>query len=395
MRRAVWLILVLSAAVGLALLLHFQHGNVSILWAPYRIDLSVNFAVIIVLATFVVMYVAIRAASQTMSLSRRVSEYRAGRRRERAMGGLLDAVTALFEGRFGRAERLAGKARIDETVAGVAALVGAKAAHAVQEPERRDHWLEVARESPSGTLAAGLLGAEIALDEDRPDDAVAEIDAVHSGKSRHIHALRLALRAYERAHDWQRALAVLGQLDKRDALPAAAIRGSKIRAYRALFKLRGGDADAIWDVYRSLGRRDRQIIEIVDAAAHALASAGDEQRAGRLVEEALAEQVSPRLLRLYARLTSVPARDRLARAEKWRDRHGDDPALLAAMGELCLAESLWGKAEDFLQRADKLAPSRVTRQLLGSLYERTERHDEAYRYYKLAAEDASPLTPEP
>ena len=101
------------------------------------------------------------------------------------------------------------------------------------------------------------------------------------------------------------------------------------------------------------------------------------------------------MLRLYARLTSLPARDRLARAEKWRDRHGDDPALLATMGDLCLAESLWGKAEEFLQRADKLAPSRVTRQLLGSLYERTERRDEAYRYYKLAAEDASPLTPEP
>ncbi len=395
MRRAVWLILVLSAAVGLALLLHFQNGNVSILWAPYRIDLSVNFAVIIMLATFVVMYVAIRAASQTMSLSRRVTEYRARRRRERAMAALLDAVTALFEGRFGRAERLAGKARIDETVAGVAALVGAKAAHAVQETERRDHWLEVARESPSGALAAGLLGAEIALDEDRPGDAAAEIDAVHSGKSRHIHALRLALRAYERAHDWTRALGVLGQLDKRDALPAAAIRGSKIRAYRALLKLRGDDADAVWDVYRSLGRRDRQIIEIIDAAAHALASAGDEQRAARLVEEALAEQVSPRLLRLYTQLSSVPARDRLARAERWRGRHGDDPALLSALGELCLAEGLWGKAEDFLQRADKLAPSRRTRQVLGSLYERIERRDEAYRYYKLAAEEVSPASPEP
>ncbi len=387
MRRAVWLILVLSAGVGLALLLHFQHGNVSILWAPYRIDLSVNFAVILLLLTFVIMYLVIRAASQTMSLSQRVTEYRARRRRERAMSGLLDAVTALFEGRFGRAERLAGKARIDETVAGVAALVGAKAAHAVQETERRDHWLEVARESPSGKLAAGLLGAEIALDEDRPEDAAAEIDAVHGGKSRHIHALRLALRAYERSQDWERALVVLGQLDKRDALPAAAIEGSKIRAYRALFKLRSGDADAIWEVYRSIRRRDRNIIEIVDAAAHALAGAGDEQRAGRLVEEALADEISPRLLRLYARLSSLSARDRLARAEKWRGRHGDDPALLMALGELCLAEGLWGKAEDFLQRVDKLAPSRVTRQLLGSLYERIDRPDEACRYYKLAAEE--------
>ena len=55
---------------------------------------------------------------------------------------------------------------------------------------------------------------------------------------------------------------------------------------------------------------------------------------------------------------------------------------------------MWGKAEDFLTRAEKLPPGRITRYLLGNLYERTERSEEAFRYYKLAAEDPAPATPE-
>ncbi len=389
MRRAVWLLLVVSAAVGLALLLRFQHGNVSILWAPYRIDLSVNFAVLILLGTFALLYLVIRAASQTLGLPRRVSAYRERRRHERAMGALREGLTALFEGRFGRAERLADKARADESVAGVAALVGARAAHAAQEPVRRDVWLDAARESPSGALAASLLSAELALDDGRAAEAASELSELHARKSRHIHALRLGLRAYEQAQDWERVLPVLAQLEKREALPPAVILGSRIRAYRALFKARFGDAGALWELYKSIPRRDRQTVEIIDAAAHALADSGEDARAARLAEEILGAQIAPRLLRLYTRLAGVPARERLAKAEKWRETHGDDPALLVALGELCMAEGLWGKAEEFLVRADALAPTRRSQRLLAELYERVERPADAFRYYKLAAAETT------
>jgi len=35
----VWALVVFSAAVGLALILRFNDGNVAILWPPYRIDI--------------------------------------------------------------------------------------------------------------------------------------------------------------------------------------------------------------------------------------------------------------------------------------------------------------------------------------------------------------------
>ena len=51
--------------------------------------------------------------------------------------------------------------------------------------------------------------------------------------------------------------------------------------------------------------------------------------------------------------TLPPGRDgtRLPRAEGWLAAHPNSPALLLALGRLCRAQQLWGKAEDFLHRA--------------------------------------------
>src|SRR5690606_39486173 len=66
----------------------------------------------------------------------RVREYRERRRHETALASLRDGLFALFEGRFGRAERLAQHALVDTSLAGAASLVAARAAHRMQEPEQ-------------------------------------------------------------------------------------------------------------------------------------------------------------------------------------------------------------------------------------------------------------------
>ncbi len=48
MRWLVWLIMLLTAAVAVALVARFSNGNVAILWPPYRVDLSVNLALAII-----------------------------------------------------------------------------------------------------------------------------------------------------------------------------------------------------------------------------------------------------------------------------------------------------------------------------------------------------------
>ena len=209
MRAIIWSLLLVSAAVGLALLMRVNHGNVAIFWPPYRLDVSVNLALVVLVAGFAALHLLLVALANALDLPARVREYRERRLRDAAVVALRESVLALYEGRFGRAERLAQQARDDERLAGPAALVAARAAHRMREFERRDRWLALA-ETDRGTLHAGLMsGAELALEEQDAARAIHGIERLHSRGMRHIHALRVALRAYEQAGDWPRVLRVL------------------------------------------------------------------------------------------------------------------------------------------------------------------------------------------
>lgn len=385
MRAIIWSLLLVSAAVGLALLMRVNHGNVAIFWPPYRLDVSVNLALVVLVAGFAALHLLLVALANALDLPARVREYRERRLRDAAVVALRESVLALYEGRFGRAERLAQQARDDERLAGPAALVAARAAHRMREFERRDRWLALA-ETDRGTLHAGLMsGAELALEEQDAARAIHGIERLHSRGMRHIHALRVALRAYEQAGDWPRVLRVLRQLEKRDVLHPAAIRGLRVRACRTLIGLRGDDAEGVRAFWQELRAEERELPEVAEAAALAFARAGDAAQARRLLESALAAGFSARLLHAHAGLTEVPALERLQQAERWREQHGDDPDITLALGRLCTAESLWGKAADYLGRSQAARDDRAVRLALAELAERTGEADEAARHYRAAA----------
>ncbi len=385
MRRVIWSLLVVSVAVGLAMLMRFNDGNVALLWPPYRVDVSVNLAILLLVIGFVLLHLMLLALSNALNLPSRVRQYRERRRRESAMASLRDGLLALFEGRFGRAERLAQGALGDHSLAGVASLVAARAAHRMREGERRDRWLEAARAEANSTHATLMTSAEFAVEDHRPGDAIAAIEALHAGGLRHIHALRIALRAHEQSQDWAALLQVLRQLEKRDALHPAAIRGLKIRAYRALFASRSDDLFPVQQLYASLTPADRQVDEIAEAAARAFAVVGRPEQAARIVEQVIDQHMAQPLLSLYATLDAVPARERLRQAEAWRVRYGDSAPLLMTLGQLCMAEELWGKAEEFLLLAERAGPGGPVQLLLAQLLERLGRTGEAHARYRLAA----------
>ncbi len=385
MRRIVWALLVVSAAVGLAMLMRFNHGNVAVLWPPYRIDVSANLAVLVLIVAFVVLHWLLVALSGAWRLPTRVREYRERRRRESAIASLRDGLLALFEGRFGRAERLAQGALADASLAGAASLVAARAAHRMHQAERRDRWLGSARDEPDAWHAQLMTSAELALEDQRPDDALAALETLRAGGSRHLHAMRLSLRAYEQSQDWNALLRTLAELQKRDALPEAVIRGLKIRAYRTLFAAAAADPGELNKRYASLAPADLAIDEVVEAAAAAFLRAGRPEQAARAIERVLEGRYAERLVELYAELDPVPARERLANAEHWRARYGDDAALLRTLGTLCTTQALWGKAEEFLLLAEHADPGPRAHLALARLYESTGRTDEASRRFRLAA----------
>lgn len=387
MGRIIGILLVLSVAVGLALLMRFNEGNVALLWPPYRVDVSMNLVLLALFALFALLHLLLLALSNAVDLPQRVRQYRDRRSREAAIAGLRDGLLAYNEGRYARAERLLQPALNQVDLSGAAALIGARAAHRLHEHDRVERWLDSAGAEKPSTNASLMCRAELAVDDQRPADALEAVERLHSRGARHLQALRIALRAYEQAGNWQAVLQTVRQLDKRDALHPSAVRGLKIRALRELIAQRGDDAHALQELLSSMSSAERDIDEVAEAVARALIRSGRGEQAASLLSGILDRRLAERLVSVYAGISSINARTRLRSVEAWRQRHGDRPAFTIAAGRLCAAEGLWGKAEEFLRLAEAQSPDRETRTLLASLLEHLGRHQEALRYWRLAATD--------
>src|SRR3954469_6585531 len=141
MRLFIWLVALMAAAIGIAVTARFNPGNVVLFYPPYRIDLSLNFFVVLEVLLFLVLYALVRAFSATLSMPAKVAAYRQQKRERDGNKGLRDALKALFEGRFGHAEKAASRAAELPENAGLAGLIGARAAHRMRQARRRDAWL--------------------------------------------------------------------------------------------------------------------------------------------------------------------------------------------------------------------------------------------------------------
>ena len=162
-------------------------------------------------------------------------------------------------------------------------------------------------------------------------------------------------------------------------------RGLRVRALRALFARSTGDSGALKQLWSELRPAERALPEVVEAAASAFAQSGEQEQARRILEAALDVELSARLLAQYAALSTVGTRERLQQAERWRGLHGDDPGLSLALGRLCMAESLWGKAEEFLKLSLAGAEAGAAQLALAELFERLDRPQDAARHYRASA----------
>jgi HemY protein len=403
MRWLTWALVLALAAAAVALLLQLNAGNVAFLLPPYRLDVSLNLFLLALGALLLGVYWIARSLQKMADFPERVRLYRARREEIGGQQALVEAVKSLLEGRFARAEKAARAAQASARTAGVAALVGARAAHRMQEYDRRDGWLASAEAASDVETARLVASAEMWSEQRNNDAALGAIERLHGAGARHIHALRIALNANLQAGRWDEALKVLRALDKRNALHPVLARKLKHAAYREQLGAQRYDPvslDAAWD---AIPAADRALPEVALEGARLLNLAGRGGRAAAAIEQALArpraewDETSARLLDAYARAQSFPARDQLERVEKWlAESPHPDPLrapLLRCAGLLCLREQLWGKARSYLAESLQTAKQPATLVALGRLAEAVGEDAEAAQHYREAALGFAQLLP--
>jgi HemY protein len=395
MRAALWLLTLFGVSAAIALFAGNNQGTVTLFWPPYRVDLSLNLVLLLLLAAFFVLYTALRALAALFDLPRQAHRWRV-QQKERAMHtALLDALSHLLAGRFIRARKSAEAALNQEQslseggeklghavqLRALSHLVAAESAQALQDRAGRDDHLQQAlahtsqRHTSSGQETregAQLRAARWALDDRDPQAALARLEELPQGTQRRTLALRLKLKAARQARETLSALETARLLSKHRAFSAGAAQ-SIVRGLAGELISGAHDTAQLRRAWGALDPGERAMPELAIQAAQRLLTLGGESAEARawllpvwerMVEpgdpaQALGDHLRVRLVRALeaglepgARETDSPMdREWLARIEAAQLRNPRDANLQYLAGMACMKRQLWGKAQQLLTHA--------------------------------------------
>ena len=256
-------IIVVIATLVFAFAAHFllqDPGYVAINFRGYLVEMSVP----VLLGIAVTLVVAVWAIRRVIIAPRLIGEaagrYRAGRAGQKLTRGMIEVA----EGNYARGEKMLARAASTSDAPLLNYLQAARAAHLQGKDERRDEWLKLAYEhTPAATNAVLLTQAELQLDREQYEQALATLRRIEENSRDHSYALGLIGKLYYRLEDWDNLDKLLPRLKAQGRITSDTIRMWTVRVHREhLDRAQDGDAvQAAWkNVPRNLRAADVEIL---------------------------------------------------------------------------------------------------------------------------------------
>lgn len=393
LRATLWLLGLAMLAVAIALAGKYSDGHVVIVAVGYRIELSLNLAVVLIVVGFTAFYFLVRALLAVWQAPRKFAQWKQDKARDSARSDLLQALTGLFSGHFDAAERsarrLAAQHEAGSELQDMGATVAAWAAFEAGQPGRALPYLKeisAANHTRGGDMRDASL-AYVLLADGKAAEALPVLRRLHDADPRNPGVLKMKLEAELAEGLWAAVLETLKGVVKTGLMPDLAAQQIRQHAELELIKEKAGSRDALLTFWRDLDTASRFDGDIAAAVARALNQLGCGSDAADVIEQALDRGPwDSSLARLYGDCRGDSTLVQIERAEKWLRNQARDASLLLALGKLCMRQGLWGKAQSYLEASVALAPSLEAHMTLANLMERLGKSAEAARHIRRSAE---------
>ena len=345
-------LVVLVSAIGANFLLQ-DPGSVVITFRGKIIEMSVVVLGALVAALLAAAWLVTKLLRAPRKLGEAAGRYRSGRAGQRLTRGVIEVA----EGNFAKGERLLARAAGGSEAPLLNYLQAARAAHLLGEDERRDTWLKQAYENLPGAANAVLLTqAELQIDQNQYEQALATLRRIEENAPSHAHALNLLGRLYFRLEDWEHLGALLPKLRKHSRVEPWRLEEWSVRVFREKLNA-ASDGDALQEVWRDVPKEYKQHIDVLEAWFANLIRSGLHDKAEREMAAELKRAWRAPIVRLYGHVEGRDPAKQLKRAEDWLATHAEDADLLLTAARLCLRNELWGKARSYLETVITIQPT--------------------------------------
>jgi len=373
--------IVILALVASALAANFllqDPGSVVITFRGKIIEMSVFVLGMLISLLFVGIWALTYLVKAPRKLGQAAGRYRSGRAGQRLTRGVIEVA----EGNFAKGERLLARAAGVSEAPLLNYLQAARAAHLLGQDERRDTWLKQAYENLPGAANAVLLTqAELQLDQDQYEQALATLRKIEDNAPNHGHALMLLGRLYYRLEDWDNLGTLLPRLKKYGRLDPPVFNEWSIRVYVEQMNA-AGDGNALQETWKTVSKDLKTNPDVLEAWYSNLIRTGMHDKAERELTAELKRSWQQPLVRIYGLVNGPDSAKQLKQAETWLKNHGEDPELLLTTAKLCIRNELWGKARSYLETVIAIRPTADAFQEYGRLLNQLGEEEAAAEAYR-------------
>lgn len=377
--------LALLATTALATLMLYDNGVVSMAWGDWIIETSLSFFIGGFVVLFVVIYFAVNLLVKLWKLPKYWKNRNQLRRYSMAQNAMTEGMIALEYGEWHKAERALIRGAKQSETGLVNFLSAAKMAQNQGAYERRDKYLQQARDAyPQEYMLIGLVEARLLL-EKAPWEALALLQALHEQEPKHQTVLAEYSKVLAQLKQWGELEKLIPKIKRVKAL----VREELWSLQRSLWagKLsQTKNVDELDGFWHQLNSKEQQEPVILAEYVEQRIGFGEEAGVSQLIEKALKRQWDDRLCHQYGRLTLGPAFDLLKTAEKWIKKQPENPVLLLTLGRLACRSQMWAMGKSYLKQSLQLEPQLETFHALARCFEAEGQESEAALVYKQAIE---------
>lgn len=373
MRVGLWGLAAVFVGAVIAHLLLQDRGYVLVNFLGYSVEMSVPALFVVLCAA----YFGIRALLYLWRAPRRLGAAVADARLRRAGTRLTRGLIHMAEGDWSKGERLLSQGLKGTDAPLINYLLAARAAQLQGSNERRDDWLRLAYEElPEAEAAILLTQAELQLEHEEYERALATLSRIEEAHPGHPLARELLIRTHGALEDWDRVLELLPGLKhaRIETGKLAELAASALKHFTSRAALDVGQLEDLWARLPSELRLSPRLIAV---HAESLSALGRGDAAEKTLRQALKTQWCDELVLAYGKVRGDDPSRQLKRAEQWLKAHAEDAALLLTAARLCMAVELWGKARSYLESSLAIEPRADAYALYGQLLRQLGEEDGA------------------
>lgn len=382
LRILIIFILFLVVFAGIVLFLMQETGFAIFNYGDLSIEIPlVNFAIgLFVIFTF--LYVLFKLFSFLFNAPGRIQSATTHRKQNKALNNTKEGLTKYILGDWINSEKLLLRGAINSDKACVNYFWAARAAHYSGNYEARDEYLGKAKDcTPDAQAALNVLQAELLLDQDLPEQALASLSQQISDIRTNTKIAKLVALAYLRLNNWEKLSTLLPELKSSKGLDRHTIENIKKQTALGLLNLCKQKNSSIQ--VENISAQFEDIIlcndELTVAYVEALRTDGKYDMANSLITKIIDQNWNSELIRQYGLLHFKDPSKALIKAEKWVEHHTDDANLYLTLGRLCKHAQLWGKAKAYFESSLSRKPLAETYAELAALHKQLNEVEEAHR----------------